>query len=280
MVLAAHARMLIPQVADKLFAALLWKKKNQLAEPCVDLFRRFFLRDLRDQRNKPTADWAAAFYIMTSAIVEGLVNVESNDCNGDVDDDGGDYGDDGDDEKKSTYSHWQNLAPTKPVKAALEADLLNALRTLKGGELRKIAVTNIVARSGVFDPGMTVVPALTLLHPRQAHDSANDNVFMRLWMHAGAFLLKRSEHSPTVPMNWRQDVKPACTCVDCRALNVFDHDANAQACRFHVRQYRRQHLENVIDQRDLDMTHVTDRRGFPQTLVCTKTRRTHGRQCK
>ena len=198
---------------------IIMEKMTQSAEPCVDLFRRFLrnLRDLRDQRNKPTADWVAAFHITTSAIVEGLVNVESNDCNGDVDDDGGDYGDDGDDEKNSTYSHWQNLAPTKPVKAALEADLLNALRTLKGGELRKIAVTNIVARSGVFDPGMTVVPALTLLHPRQAHDSANDNVFMRLWMHAGAFLLKRSEHSPTVPMNWRQDVKPACTCVDCRA---------------------------------------------------------------
>ena len=28
------------------------------------------------------------------------------------------------------------------------------------------------------------------------------------------------------------------------------------------------------------MTHVTDRRGSPQTLVCTKTRRTYERRCE
>ncbi len=34
---------------------------------------------------------------------------------------------------------------------------------------------------------------------------------------------------------------------------------------------RRQHLHGVIDSKQLDTTHVTDRAGSPQTLVCKKT---------
>jgi hypothetical protein len=38
-------------------------------------------------------------------------------------------------------------------------------------------------------------------------------------------------------------------------------------------------LEDVLAL-DLDMTHITERKGSPQTLVCMKTRRTYERQCK
>jgi len=38
-------------------------------------------------------------------------------------------------------------------------------------------------------------------------------------------------------------------------------------------------LHGTITQHDLDMTHVTERKGSPQTLVCTKTRRTYQRHC-
>jgi hypothetical protein len=47
-----------------------------------------------------------------------------------------------------------------------------------------------------------------------------------------------------------------------------------------VRKDRRQHLHGQIEHRGLDMTHVTERKGSPQTLVCTKTRRTYQRQCR
>ena len=49
--------------------------------------------------------------------------------------------------------------------------------------------------------------------------------------------------------------------------------------RFRVRKERRQHLHQMIEQLGLDMTHETERIGSPQTLVCTKTRRTYERQC-
>jgi hypothetical protein len=49
--------------------------------------------------------------------------------------------------------------------------------------------------------------------------------------------------------------------------------------RFRLRKDRRRHLHEQIQRHGLDMTHETERRGSPQTLVCRKTRRTYGRQC-
>jgi hypothetical protein len=43
--------------------------------------------------------------------------------------------------------------------------------------------------------------------------------------------------------------------------------------RFRVNKDRRQHVHQQIDEAKLDMTHVTERKGSQQTLVCTKTRR-------
>ena len=45
-----------------------------------------------------------------------------------------------------------------------------------------------------------------------------------------------------------------------------------------MRKERRQHLHQTIERHGLDMTHVTERKGSPQTLVCTKNRRTYQRQ--
>jgi hypothetical protein len=47
-----------------------------------------------------------------------------------------------------------------------------------------------------------------------------------------------------------------------------------------MRQDRRRHLHRQIARHELDMTHVTERKGSPQTLVCTKTRRNYQRRCK
>ena len=256
--LTAHARLLTPESAGKLLAKLSTAHMRWTPGACVDLLRRL----LRDHRNKPSEDWVAAFKHMATAIVDGLVNVE------------------GDGERKFDHPHWHQVGQAKPINAALVADLLNALRTLEIGALRETAVTNIVARPIVFDPGTVVVPALALLHPRHAQDPANDKAFLRLWTHAGEFLLDRSEHPPEAPRDWRQAVKLACKCEDCRALETFARDAEAQVGRFRVRQDRRQHLQDVINRHGFDMTYVTEQKGSPQTLICTKTRRTYHRQCE
>lgn len=53
-----------------------------------------------------------------------------------------------------------------------------------------------------------------------------------------------------------------------------------QVHRFRVRQDRRQHLHGQIEKHRLDMTHVTERKGSPQTLVCTKDRRSYQWRCE
>ena len=48
--------------------------------------------------------------------------------------------------------------------------------------------------------------------------------------------------------------------------------------RFPLRKDRRQHLHGIIDGRKCDCTHVTERKGSPQTLVCTKTQASYERR--
>jgi hypothetical protein len=43
---------------------------------------------------------------------------------------------------------------------------------------------------------------------------------------------------------------------------------------------RRQHLHQQIDEHRCDVKHVTERKGSPQTLVCTKTQDSYERRRK
>ena len=107
---------------------------------------------------------------------------------------------------------------------------------------------------------------------------STDADYQRLWHHAATILLARSEHPPEAPKDWRQEGKIRCTCGDCRELQTFVLDPVERTHRFRLRKDRRRHLHEQIQRHGLDMTHETERRGSPQTLVCTKTRRTYERQ--
>jgi hypothetical protein len=157
--------------------------------------------------------------------------------------------------------------------------LLDALRALGANPLRMDAGAAMIANLDVFDPGRIIVPALTLLQDRERKAFAADAAAGRLWIHAAEFLLARSEQPPAPPTDWKQSVTISCNCEDCRGLQKFARDPEAQVGRFRVRQDRRQHLHRQIEQHGLDMSHVTERKGSPQTLVCTKTRRTYEHQC-
>jgi hypothetical protein len=101
-----------------------------------------------------------------------------------------------------------------------------------------------------------------------------------LWGSATEFLLRCSEVPPQPPSDWHLSVELKCSCPDCRELQSFAHDPVERVHRFRLKKERRQHLHNMIDRHRLDMTHVTERVGSPQTLVCTKDRRTFDRRMK
>ena len=102
-----------------------------------------------------------------------------------------------------------------------------------------------------------------------------------LWDRTVELLSNRSSEEPLPPKDWKLEKVPiTCSCSDCRELAAFAADPEDSVHRFRVRQDRRGHLHQVIDQNDLDMTHVTERRGSPYTLVCTKTRRSYTNRVK
>jgi hypothetical protein len=102
-----------------------------------------------------------------------------------------------------------------------------------------------------------------------------------LWQHAAAFYLGRSENPPPAPVDWAQQVSVGSQrSPELRELELFARDPVRQVHRFRINQQERQTIHQTIDQLGLDMTHVTERKGRPYTLVCTKTRATYERACK
>lgn len=159
--------------------------------------------------------------------------------------------------------------------------LLGVLERLASGEHHAAAVTALIAQPQVFDPGRVLVPALqALCAAAEPGHPGRDAQRLRLWRHCCAFLLARSEFAPAAPIDWSQPVDLAGHCEDCRALQAFALDPLLRQQRFRVRQDRREHLQRQIARHGLDMGHVTDRSGSPQTLVCRKTRENYRRQCR
>lgn len=164
----------------------------------------------------------------------------------------------------------------EPVQSALVTQLFDALATLGVEPLREEATRRLASRPEVFEPVSVIVPALGPLCARLRDDST----LHPLWMHSAQFLLARSEVPPESPKDWRQEETLSCQCADCRELQAFVLSPQEQTHRFRVRRDRRQHLHQQIERHRLQMTHTTERRGSPQTLVCTKDRRNYQRRCE
>jgi len=128
-----------------------------------------------------------------------------------------------------------------------------------------------------FPPKPLLLPALEQLS--QGTPSVEPPVLVALWEMCAAFYLKRSSSPPPKPKDWKQDVQIPGTDPLLRELEAFARDPREQVHRFRVRKDLRQTLHRAIDKARLDMTHVTERGGSPQTLVCTKTRATHEKAC-
>ncbi|MEX2496434.1 MAG: 2OG-Fe(II) oxygenase [Woeseia sp.] len=165
------------------------------------------------------------------------------------------------------------------VDAEALADLLDGLAVLEAAPLREAACEAVTTNARAFDARTVIAPALCILCER-GRDVAGDAGIERLWLHAADSLLAASEYPPAPPGDWRQSFDLACDCGDCRALAAFAGDPADHVRRFPLRKDRRQHLHRQIDQHRLDMTHVTERKGRPYTLVCTKTRWSYERRCR
>ncbi|MBF5059481.1 2OG-Fe(II) oxygenase [Candidatus Neptunochlamydia vexilliferae] len=142
-------------------------------------------------------------------------------------------------------------------------------------DLANNAAHAVIANSSIFDPKFVLLPALQELHQANKEIFKQQKELVLIWKYIGKVLLERSGHPPQPPADWKIEAKPSCKCEDCKELHSFLLDPLEEIHRFRVRKDRRQHLHNVIGYLGVDVSHVTERIGSPQTLVCTKTRRTY-----
>ena len=252
--LAGTARLLEPKRCGELFTRLAQLNMRAVPRGCVSLFARL----VREQHVPERPDWTASLLPIGTAIVEGLFSVGvPASC------------------EKDAGAGLPRLAES--IDATMLVDLLEGLATLEAPQLCAAACIAVIANGNAFDACLVLVPALRELRERTGTVFGN-TAGERLWRHAADVLLTRGEYPPKSPQDWRQNIELSCNCADCRQLRTFAADPVEQTYRFRVRKDRRAHLHGQIDRHRLDMMHVTERTGSPQTLVCTKTRRTYERR--
>lgn len=254
--LAEAARLLGPRRAAALLEAIVRERMRAAPQGCVKL-----LGHVIEQPRESDAEgkaWFATARKIGAACIDAVQANKANSSRG-----------------KSPPTRATKRAA---VNAETLADLFECLTILESPRLRAAATAAIAADGTTFDARTTVTPALQELRERGVA-VMGDNEGERLWSCAAEALLARAGQPPAPPTDWRQTVRISCKCEDCRELQAFARDPDEQDHRFRVRKDRRRHLHSQIDRHGLDMTHVTERKGSPQTLVCTKTRRNYERKC-
>jgi hypothetical protein len=125
-----------------------------------------------------------------------------------------------------------------------------------------------------------VIPDVKSVYAQTISTAVGRRAAARLLLHCIGELRAATEQLPEPPRDWQREAKLGCNCEDCTSLKKFLADPAESVGRFPINKQRRQHLHGQIDRHRCDITHVTERKGSPQTLVCTKTQDSYERRHK
>jgi len=164
------------------------------------------------------------------------------------------------------------------LKPDLLLNFLAAVRASSTSQLLDRATDTITGDLAFFDPETILLPTLELLS-NETPDRPPAFV-QGLWRETLEFFLTRAKNPPLPPSNWTMPVDFPEKRTVLRELAAFVRNPDEQEHRFKVRQEIRRTIHQTIDRFDLDMTHVTERRGRPLTLVCRKTLGSYKNACK
>jgi hypothetical protein len=123
----------------------------------------------------------------------------------------------------------------------------------------------------------THLAAIFALESRLAKLTAPSEAVSHWLLTCRQLLQGRTARAPGKPTDFRRADELSCKCADCSALSQFLANSEQPEIRFPLNKDRRQHLHGIIDSNRCDLTHVTERRGRPFTLVCTKTTASYAR---
>ena len=154
---------------------------------------------------------------------------------------------------------------------ALLSSLVKALLAINAVRPLSRLIDHALTRVDRYDLTGAHLSAIFSLESRIAKLPVANNAISH-WLGACRHELeKRTAQAPQKPTDYRRADKLSCTCGDCGALSAFLANPDQKQGRFPLAKKRRQHLHQIIDGNHCDLTHVTERRGSPFTLVCTKT---------
>jgi hypothetical protein len=160
------------------------------------------------------------------------------------------------------------------------AKVIRILGTLSAEEHLDRFVAHALADPQRYDIREVLVPAIRTLYRGSGKLPAARPAAARLLEHCLRELHQATAQTVEAPKDWARDAKLNCQCAPCRAVNEFLRDPAQRVGRFPLRKELRRHLHGEIDSHRCDLTHVTERKGSPQTLVCTKTNASYERRLK
>ena len=164
-------------------------------------------------------------------------------------------------------------------RTALLVTLVNAMVDIGAKRPLRSLIDHTLAHRELYDLTDTHLAAIFKLAPRL--EALSPGRAIRHWLSACRRELQAcTAQAPQAPVDYRRDAELSCKCADCRALSRFLANPDERECRMPLNKDRRRHLHRIIEANRCDVTHVTERKGRPFKLVCTKTTASYDRACE
>jgi hypothetical protein len=165
-------------------------------------------------------------------------------------------------------------------RAGVVAGMVHIFATVSAPSEMDPFLEHVLTDEKHYDLHKVLIPDVKAMQKWLPQAPAAQEAASRLLQHCLAKLRAATAQPIEPPPDWTRDAQLGCKCEDCQMLSRFLRDPEQRVGRFPLRKDRRQHLHQQIDSHQCDCMHVTERKGSPQTLVCTKTQASYERRKK
>lgn len=180
----------------------------------------------------------------------------------------------GDPARAAQRERWSRPPTVEP---GFVVDLLTALVQISTA-LAEQAVDYMLSWPKTYEPDAILVPAALRLAGQAVYQ--NVAAVQHLRTAALEHLRTRIAEPLEPPRDWARASAIACSCAQCRELSTFLADPDRRQWIFKAPEAGRSHVEESIRRSGCDLELVTDRRGRPYSLVCTKNQASYDRRAQ
>jgi predicted 2-oxoglutarate/Fe(II)-dependent dioxygenase YbiX len=168
---------------------------------------------------------------------------------------------------------WRTLI----VDAAVVVDTLTALGGIDAS-LADALVDYMLVWPKTYDVDAILLPALLSL--REQAGSRNVPAVRRLRRVCVEHVRARIAQPLEAPRDWTRASTLTCRCPRCTLLSQFLADPGRETWTFKAAEADRQHVEGSIRANGCDLDVITERKGRPYSLVCTKNQASYDRRAQ